>query len=158
MKLLGALFVVLIHVPALSQINARDTITSMENILKPAYQHLQISQRIYFWEVASPRDRIPHYCSEECVCVSEELAKTLGARGIPYKILKLKMGRDFSVRLRVGNTFAGPFSHHQVLLVSFENQNWVIDPVITKSARPELYSTWYRRIERPNLKFFEISP
>lgn len=145
-----------VRIPVL---NASDELAVPEEVrrltqsLNQGLQQVRRANRVYAYETFSPHDRIPHYCSDECACLAEEMGKRLQQAHIPYRTLLLRPAfhEDFEVSLRGNDNQFHSYAYHQVLAVKLAGRWRVIDPLMLGSAAPERISLWIRRLRnRPH--------
>lgn len=87
---------------------------------------LQASGRVYSWDVATPRDRTPHYCSEECSCLNSVIAPELRARGFEVRTFVLHPTKGAGqIEMRGAPSFIyGPatYSYHVITTINVDGQ------------------------------------
>ncbi len=118
------------------------------------------SRKVYSWEIFSPRDRIPHYCINECACLAADFGPALVQAGLRnVRLLTIHSGRqDYEVRLRSFKGRSASYAFHQVVALKVGDQWFVIDPLMVGNTQPEALGTWLTRIERLNKKTASVVP
>ncbi len=116
-------------------------------------QHVRESGEIYAWEVAGPRDRIPHPCAEECACLAKKFSSALKAERVPYAtfLLRPKAGHGW---IEIAGVPRGLFktqtyNFHYITAFRIDNTWMILDPVVTGSARLEPVTVWEKRLRTP---------
>lgn len=116
--------------------------------LRPVLDKIRTSRKVYSWDVASPRDRLPNYCIDQCACLARELGLSLKSLGYPVRTMTVRAGRgDFEIRLKMKSGLSPSYNYHQVLVTKIAGRWRVIDPVIIGHTYPERLSVWLERIE-----------
>lgn len=116
-------------------------------------QQVRESGEIYAWEVAGPRDRIPHPCAEECACLAKKFSSALKAERVPFAtfLLRPKAGHGW---IEIAGVPRGLFktqtyAFHYITAFRFDNTWMILDPVVTGSVKLEPVTVWEKRLRTP---------
>ena len=108
------------------------------------FARIQQSREVYSWEVASPRDRTPHYCSQECACLAKYFSQVFRRNGIPFRTLQTGA---IDVDTNSGRKF---FNYHLAILIPDGNSWMIIDPVVLGTTRAQSMRIWMSRVRNIN--------
>jgi len=133
-------------------------VISLGRRVAPHLQQIRLGRKVYSWDVASPRDRMPNYCSDQCACIARELQPVVHALNYPVRKLTLRPAfrQAFEVKLRDHAGRERRYDFHQVLVVKIAGRWRVIDPLILGNTVPERLSAWLNRIDQRQTKVIDI--
>lgn len=112
------------------------------------------SREVYTWEVASPRDRMAVYCSDDCVCLATKFVASLRTQGFEAAAVSMRSaergaGVSFHGSPSGGFVRRANYNHHTITMVRIEGAWFVLDPIATGTTRLEPLALWKTRLVNP---------
>lgn len=134
---------------------------SLQNDIDVSYRKAKKDDRVYSWEVVTPRYRRPYsYCRDECACLCESIGKQVASKFPGLKVFSVRMNSSVGVYAFIGDSKRrASYDYHVALaLIDEEGRIGMIDPIIYERASVVSFEDWWGRFDHAETSYgFRIS-
>lgn len=134
---------------ALSQIPFKES-TEFNKELFYQYEYLVKQNRVYVWEMLDRKDRLAHYCQDECQCIADSIGKDIKQKNLNHRFVRVKMASPGWIGIYTGkDRHLITYTYHVSTLVQIDENSWgAFDPIMFLDSNLHSLREWLERLDK----------